>query len=201
MFSRTPVDKDCLEMSVKIGAITSASSFSMRHGTKSGPPAFDGSISFSSFATPFSLMFSPANGGRLGPSRTVMACRSSLVKTEENWSFRICALFYYWVQLAISPERGYPAVAFVLWFQAVIEHTSDVFPSRRSQCSNRCSLVRFGGFPVAGMVAQALLLPTHSLYGRRAPRDVSAYRWHLERNICINGFFYEVLEALVVVFD
>ena len=79
-------------MSVRIGAILSASSFRMRHGTSSGPPAFDGSISFSSFATPFSLMFSPANGGKLGPSRNVPAWWSSLVKTLENWSFRICAL-------------------------------------------------------------------------------------------------------------
>ena len=75
-----------------IGAMSSASSLKMWQGSSTGPPALDGSTSRRSFATPFSHIFRLATGGMLGPSSTVSACASSVVKTEENWWFNMSAL-------------------------------------------------------------------------------------------------------------
>ena len=140
----SPEESDCVYTSVSMGAMSSASSLKMRQGSSSGPPALDESTSRRGFATPFSHIFRLAAGGMLGPSSTVSACTSSVVKTEENWWFNMSALD--WLSECSSPSRlsgdtpqlswrcdfTYRQKGFELRFYVVTEHSSDVGPAGRS---------------------------------------------------------------------
>ena len=52
IFGSSPVDTDCLKMSVNRGANSSASSLRKREGMVSGPPALVGFMFSKSFFTP-----------------------------------------------------------------------------------------------------------------------------------------------------
>ena len=75
------------------GANSSAASFSSLPGMLSGPVALWGLMSFRSFSTPLILTFMGCTlGVRLCP-RSGSSDMSSWVKTEQNWSPMMLALF------------------------------------------------------------------------------------------------------------
>ena len=77
-----PVSIDFWEITVKLGVIWLAHSLRIRLGIPSGPDAFDGFMSWSSFSTPFSLMVSFGMGSSMCLVVCGMAVDLSMVKTD-----------------------------------------------------------------------------------------------------------------------
>ena len=77
-----PVSIDFWKITVKLGVIWLAHSLRIRLGIPSGPDAFDGFMSWSSFSTPFSLMVSFGMGSSMCLVVCGMAVDLSMVKTD-----------------------------------------------------------------------------------------------------------------------
>jgi hypothetical protein len=79
-----PVSIDFWKITVKLSAIWLAHSLRIRFGIPSGPDAFDGFMSWSSFSTPFSLMVSFGMGSSMCLVVCGMAVDLSMEKTDLN---------------------------------------------------------------------------------------------------------------------
>lgn len=86
-----PVSIDFWKITVKLGVIWLAHSLRIRLGISSGPDAFDGFMSWSSFSTPFSLMVSFGMGSSMCLIVCGMAVDLSMVKTDLNCWINISA--------------------------------------------------------------------------------------------------------------
>ena len=91
-FGNVDLVKDCEKKALNAGASFVAVSFKNLAGTHSGPDALSGSKSRSSFSVPSDVIVSSSISGYFSPFRVWIAFRSSWVKTDVNWSFRIFAL-------------------------------------------------------------------------------------------------------------
>jgi hypothetical protein len=98
------------KITVKLGAIWLAHSLRIQLGIPSGPDAFDGFMSWSSFSTPFSLMVSFGMDSSMCLVVCGMAVDLSMVKMDLNCWINISAFL-----LLTAPRHKYVKSIWTRW--------------------------------------------------------------------------------------
>ena len=190
----------------------------MRAGTKSGPVALVTFMSFSNLHMPSGETCMFWTSGKGDSPICGRLSRSSVVKTDLNWEFKMLALPWLSVTvlllcvsgeiplvlscrftLMVSPKL---LVLFILW---ISEHTLSVGPIGSPDLLLHSFPERLEIIPVWNsiclfcFIVQSCLFPNHALKGWRDPGLICTWSGKLTRNIPIHSLQNEIFQQYPVV--